>query len=148
MAILVMEESTGGIIPEGDIVQAKVTACEQRVAPFKDDNGNEVVRIEFTFTIEEPGSPYDGQRIFGSTSNTFTNHPDCKLRAWAQELLVTELEPGFTLDTDTLIGQRCRVVVGVRETEKNGLTKTRNYAQDIMRPRDGAPYKGMEEEPF
>jgi hypothetical protein len=73
---------------------------------------------------------------------------NCKLRAWSQEILNTQLEAGFVLDTDMLVGQRCRIVVGVKEYEKDGQTKVRNFVRDVMRPSGGGVFGSADEEPF
>lgn len=148
MPILTMEESNyAGPIPEDTVLPAKVTAITQKKKPFKDDDGNDIWRMEFSFTVEDPNSDFDGTRLWGDTSTTFNNHPDCKLRAWAQEILATQLDAGFVLDTDILVGQRCRIVVGVKEYQKDGQTKTRNFVRDVMRP-SGGGIAATDEEPF
>jgi hypothetical protein len=151
MPILTLEEANYvGLIPEDEVLQARITAITQRKKPFQAEDGSDIWRMEFSFVIEQPDSPFDGSRIWGDTSTNFNTHPDCKLRAWTQEILsLTEMEPGFTLDTDVLVGNRCRVVVGVRRYTKDGEAKERNFVRDVMRMRESHVYAGVdEEEPF
>lgn len=149
MPIFVLEESNyAGPIPDDEILAAKVTGVKQVVKPFKDDDGNEVVKIEFAFVIEDPGGKFDGQRLWGDTSTVFSDNPNCRLFAWTQELFGQELPKGFRLDTDDLVGKHCRVVVAQRAYVKDGEDKIRNLVKDVFRARDGSAFGGVEEEPF
>jgi hypothetical protein len=151
MPVLICEESNyAGPIPEDEILPAKVTGVKQVIKPFKDDDGNDVVKIEFSFQVEDPGGAFDGQRLWGDTSTVFTTNPNCRLHAWAQELFGQELPAGFALDTDDLKGKTCRIVVA-QKTYKDKNTqedKVRNFVKDLFRARDGSPFGGVEEEPF
>jgi len=150
MPVFILEESNfAGPIDEDEILPARVVGIKERGKPFKEDDGNEIKRVEFSFVIETPEQPFDGQRIWGDTSTVFTNNPNCKLYAWSQELLGMELPAGFQLDTDTLVGQDCRIIVGKREWEKDGKQQTRNYVKDVIRAGAGASASVLpEEEPF
>jgi hypothetical protein len=151
MPILTVEESNyAGPIPADTILPAKITAVRQVMARgYKNDDGSDAFRIEFTFVIEDAESLWDGVKLWGDTTNKLINHPDCKLWQWAQEILVSELPPGFQLDTDLLVGNPCRIVVGMREYEKDGQNKIHNFVGDVMRPREAAVFAGInEEEPF
>jgi hypothetical protein len=66
------------------------------------------------------------------------------LKNWAQEILATEFPVGYRLDTDVLLAQKCRVVIGTREYEKNGEQRIRSYVKDVMRSRSAMG----DEEPF
>lgn len=154
MPVYVLEESSyAGPIPEDEIVAAKVMNVKQVKMlgaggkPYKNEKGEEVDQVEFSFTVEDSSSPYDGLRFWGKTSTTFTTNSNCRLRAWAQEILGQELVPGYALDTDDLVGNPCRVVVGVREYEKEGQTKQTNYAKDVIRAKAGTTFLS-DEEPF
>jgi hypothetical protein len=151
MPVLTLEDANWvGLIPDDEVLQARITGVKQNKKPFTNDDGSEVWRMEFSFVIEDTQSPFDGTRIWGDTPVTFNSHPDCKLRAWAQEILGLDMEPGFTLDTDQLVGLHCRVVVALRKYKKDGEDKERNYVRDVMRARESHVYAGvdMQEEPF
>lgn len=48
MPVFILEESNyAGPIPEDEILTAKVVAVKQVVKPFKDDDGKDVVKVEF-----------------------------------------------------------------------------------------------------
>lgn len=119
------------VIPDGEILNAIVDNCEQRPSPWlTETNGDPVQQVAFRFRITEEGD-YEDKTLFGDTPVTFSNHSDCKLRMWVQELLGEDTLPtGFRFNTDTLIGLPCRVVVG-EYTTKAG--KKGNKAQDILR---------------
>jgi hypothetical protein len=150
MPVFTLEESNyAGPIPDDEILPARVTGVSTRKKPFKDDDGNDIFRVEFAFVIETPGEAWDGQRIWGDTSTIFTNNPNCKLYAWSQELLGDELPPGYVLDTDNLIGAMGRIVVGRKEYEKDGKDQVRNYVKDVIRVSGrSAPAPIDDEEPF
>lgn len=133
------------IIPDGEILNAELVKIEEQVKPWKDSDGKDIVRLNFTFLIK--GGEYEGRKVWGDTSTSFVNHPDCRLRCWAQELIGQELPEGFRLNTDALVGERCRVVVGVREwTDKNTQEqKQKNYVRDVMHV---AGFSAAESDPF
>lgn len=144
------EKKVYPIIPEDTILNVKVTRVEEEIKPFKDDDGSDIVRVVFTFQVQD--GEYEKQRVWGETSTFFT--PLSKLRQWASELYGTTLHDGFVLDTDDLVGKVARIQVGVR-TQKNG--KQRNFAKDVFRPRDAmvsaitespAPKPDTYEDPF
>lgn len=149
MPVLVLGESNyTGPIEADTILTAKVTGVNRKETPFFNDAGEKQWKMEFAFVVDEPGEPHDSARLWGQTSENFVNNPNCKLYAWAQEILGTELEPGFALDTDFLVGNHCRIVVGLREYEKNGQPKSANFVADVMRAKGGSVYAAVDDEPF
>lgn len=124
-------------IPDGEILAAEVSNVEIRDSFYDDEKnpGQKKKQVAFRFLITEPGD-HQGRTVFGNTPTTFSNHSDCKLRIWVQELLgIDEVPVGFKFDTETLIGLPCRLAVGAREsTGRDGKTKTtRNFAADVIR---------------
>lgn len=57
---------------------------------------------------------------------------NCKLKNWAQAIENVEFPLNYRLDTDTLVGKLCRIVVGHRTYEKDGQTKDHNFVRDVM----------------
>lgn len=135
MPVLTLEESHyAGLIPDGSIFEAQCVAVKQITARFIDkETGKAVEQMEFKFLVQE--GDWEGTPVWGKTSLSFVDHPDCRLRNWSQEILATELPVGYQLDTDDLEGNFCRVVMGVREYEKNGEAKQVNFVQDVLRSR-------------
>jgi len=147
------EKKEFDIIPDDTILGAVVVKSEKAVKPYKDDDGNPIIKVEFSFKVTDEGE-YRNRRVWGETPTTFTTHPDCKLRAWVQEALaVAELPKDFTFNLADLNDQPVRVVVGVRSwTDKStGNLQERNYVKDVIRDRDHAEAVASavpEEEPF
>jgi hypothetical protein len=103
------------ILPEDTIVEVEVEDITEREVPGKD--GREGwTKLEFRFRINAIPTDLEadygslvGSKIWGSVGARFTEHPDNKLRPWAQALLnMGELTVGFELDTDMLIGRKAR----------------------------------------
>lgn len=151
MPIITLGESNyAGLIPADTILPARVTGCALKKTPFLDEKtGAEVFQYEFSFQVEDPGETFDGQRLWGKTSTNFVSAPNCKLYSWSQEILATEFEVGTEVDTDYLVGNECRIVVGVRTWDKNGVTQERNFVSDVMRAKVGAVYAAADDDaPF
>lgn len=143
------EEGSFSVIPADTILEAEIESVKKIVKPFTDDNGDPVRRVEFAFRIIDDN--FHGRKVWGDTPTTFTTHPDCKLRAWVQEALaVSELPKSFTFNTDSLQGEKVRVVVGVREWVKDGETQQRNFVTDVLRSRDAnsLPVNEFSDDPF
>lgn len=137
MPVLTLEESTPqqGPIPDGAIFEAQCVSVKQITEKFVDkETGKQVERMEFKFVIQDEGDFAD-RPVWGKTSLIFSENENCKLRQWAEEILATEFPLGYQLDTDILVGNYCRIVVGAREYEKNGENKVANFVSDVMRSR-------------
>jgi hypothetical protein len=136
MPIFTLEESTyAGPIPEDGIFEAQCVSVTEITEKFTDkETGKPVVRMEFKFVIQDEGD-WESTPVWGKTSKVFNEHENCKLKNWAEEILATELPVGFNLNTDDLVGNFCRVVIGQREYEKNAETKIANYVKDVLRSR-------------
>lgn len=146
------------LIPDGTIVNAEVLSITKKPMPYKDEKTGEfVVRVEWEFKIVD--DPEYSGRLWGNTSTKFTTHPDCRMRAWVSEILGADVLPkDFRFNTDTLVGQKCRVVVEVYEffDKKKNAQQFRNRVQDVIRKQNayaGAPVGGSmlpvdDEEPF
>lgn len=137
-----LEESNyAGPIEKDEVFEAEVTRIKEVKEPYQDkQTGADVYKVEFQFVIQDEG-PHDGSTLYGKTGTKFNTHPDCKLRNWSAAILNSELPTGYVLDTDTLIGQRCRVIIGAREYQdkKTGEDKIYNFVDDVMPARDAIP---------
>lgn len=140
-----------GYIEDDTIKVASVAGVKIKEKPYKDDDGNPVKKVEFHFVIAD-GSDHDGQPIWGETSTNFNNHPNCKLRNWACAILGTDLPVGYRLDTDVLIGNEVRAVIGLRDyTDKDGNPKQHNFVKDVIPTTDALDRmqsQSDDEEPF
>lgn len=105
-------------LPEDTVIQVAVSEVTDRDVP--PSNGREGwTSLSFRFKILEIpshlGDKFDvliGQTIFGSVGSKLTTHPDNKCRQWVEALLDIEVEGGFELDTDVLVGRKARAVIG------------------------------------
>lgn len=130
MPVFVLEDSNyAGPIEDDTVVPAEVLKVALQIKPFKDDDGNEIKKVVFQFRVDDPDSPHDGTMLWGETYPSFTTHPRNRLRQWSEILLDTQLPPGYTLDTDSLIGTRCRLIVGLR---KNLKGEEKNWVKDLI----------------
>jgi hypothetical protein len=123
------------LIDEDTVLVATITNVTEDVKPFKDRETDQyVVKLAWTFQAEHDGQE---RRLWGETGVEFVEHPDCRTYAWAQEAFGQTLPKGFVLDTDDLISQQVRIVVGIRTYTKKGESTPRstNYVKDVMRAR-------------
>lgn len=136
-----LEESDfHGVIPADTIFEAEFVGCRFVEKNYYEDDGQTKVRkTEFTFVIRQQGVAWEGDTIKGETGTRFNTHPDCKLKNWLQALAGGEEFPaGYRVDTDVLLGNRCRIVVGHRTYEKDGQQKDYNFVSDLMPARQPA----------
>lgn len=146
-----LEESNfAGYIDDDEIMLGMCVGVAVKEKPFKDDDGNPVKRVEFKFTLQDPGGPHDGNNLWGDTPVRFNTHPDCRLRNWSQALLGQELPAGFNLDLDMLLNQEARLVIGYKEYKKNdGSEGKRNFVKDLIPTKEAlARMESESEEPF
>lgn len=168
--------------PEFDIViydedtelEAVLEKASVQTTKMTNDDGSPVKRVEFVFSlqgednqfIDREGKPRQ-RRVYGSTSTTFSNSPNCRLRAWVTELMAAnELPVGFQLDLDDLRDMPVRVILervtyedkkAPLDADGNRPTKTINKVKDLRRVATGsavpaaassAPSVSSYDEPF
>lgn len=129
-------------LPDEAIVQVIVENIELREVPGRDGKEGwqklsfKFKMLELPTKLEEEYASLIGSPIWGSVGARFTSHPDNKLRAWAEALLdIGDLEPGFDLETEMLIGRKARAVIGTY-AKKDG---TRQHQVIGLRPLHSAP---------
>jgi hypothetical protein len=97
-------------LPKDVPLPAELTAVSVREIPYvKDGEKKTFTKWEWEFKITE--GEYAGLRAWGDTDPRLTNHPDNKVRQWAETLRGREFEMGEGLDTDDLLGLPCTIVV-------------------------------------
>lgn len=106
-----VEEFT--ILPADTVITVRVESSE--VKPIKGAKGDwEKLDIKFKI-IDAPERFRDevvDAPIWGGVPFRLTEHPDNKLRQWCEALFGVELEIGFELDTDMLVGREAKAIVG------------------------------------
>lgn len=146
---LAPDDGSSSTIPEDEVLRARVTAVKVVEKPFTNDDGTKAKKVEFRFSIYNPNGAFDRRPIRGETPTTFNSHPDCRLRGWATALLGMELPVGYKLDLDDLVDHECRIVVGLREYEKDGQKKEWNFVRDVMPTKETMSVMSQaDEEPF
>jgi hypothetical protein len=124
-----------------EIVKISIEEKKYREEP-NDPNSPFVKKLVWKFVLQDPDGSHDGDTIYGETGLKFNNHPDCKLKNWAQETMATEFPLKYRLDTDILLNKQVRVVIGHRTYEKDGQTKDHNFVKDVIRTADNMSYAG------
>lgn len=149
MAKLTLEANTSSstgeypVLPPDSIITVSVQEIEERTATNR-STGESWQKLEFAFRIEAVPSQLGadaqslvGSRIWGSTPLRFTMHPDNKLRQWVEALLGgLQLDEGFELETDNLIGRNARAVIS-NYNKKDG--RAAHQVAGLLPPADAAP---------
>jgi hypothetical protein len=127
MTEFIAEESSFEMIPEGEIVAAKVVSIEPKVMDFGP-------RLNWAFEVTE--SPWEGTKILGSSSQKFTIDPPSKFYEWAVQLLGRTFDVGDGIDTDDLIGLPCRIEIEYKPDAEDPERKWMRPAT-VIAPRGG-----------
>lgn len=141
-----LEESNfAGWIDDGEIFPAQLIQTGLKERKYRDE---EVKRVTWKFRINTDG-PFDQREVWGETSTRFVDHPDCRLKSWAESLLGQRLPPGYRLDLDVLIDRQCRIIVGRREYDRDGETRVHNFVREVHPTREAmAALAKANDEPF
>lgn len=142
-------------IPDNTFLTATVLSVKTVKKPFKDDNQNDVYKVEWNFEVTEDGE-FKGRKIKGETSTNFVKHSGCKLFMWVQSVFGRELPEDFEVDTETLVGAEVRVHVdgsqGKEKNDKPGEFWLNQRVKDVLSAQkvtSGSAYAGVDdEEPF
>lgn len=139
------------LIEEYTVLECEVESVVERDSMFKDDDGNPKRTLMFTFKVI--AGEHEGRKLFGDTPTAWYAKESCKLRQWAQPIMNREYSKGEPLDTDDLVGRRCRIAAGVR-TKKSTGEKT-NFVEGVLPDKSGAMAKASaavantyDDEPF
>jgi hypothetical protein len=101
-------------IPAGTLLEARVEEVEIREFEWE---GKPVQKLRWNFIITD--DDFNGKKINGETSTTFTNHPNCRAMKWAMALTGRTFDADEELDTDDLMGLR-GVIAIVNKEGKDG----------------------------
>ena len=121
------EQERFKVIPEQTQLLAEIEECTARDSIFHEDNDPEKpLRKEVSFKFKVIDDDYTGRVLWGTTTQSFVDHPNCKLRNWVQSILgVDELPPGFTFRPSRITGAICRVVVEHGKPKADGTVRER-----------------------
>ena len=132
------------VIEEYTTLDVEVELVEERDSIFRDDAGNIQRKVAFKFHVLD--GEHKDRRLWGDTPTTWSSDERCKLRMWAQQIMGRTYAKGEPLNTDDLVGQRCRAVVGVRTKKADGSKS--NYVSDVLPAKGAAVGAAAYEEPF
>jgi len=134
-----MKEEQQWKLPKETPLAAQLTAVVEREIPYVDKKtGKDAVftKWEWEFAITE--GEYAGLSAWGDTEDRLTNHPDNKVRQWAETLRGREFDMGEGLDTDDLLGLPCTITVDNTEyTKKDGTVSYLTPVMDVYPPSQG-----------
>lgn len=117
------ESKAPELLPNDSEHPARVVKMERKLMPFKDDEGNDIYKVEGTFELQGDEYTFVGRegdvlqrRVYGNVSAVFNDSPYCRLRAWVMEILgADELPEGFRFSLQDLVGNDVRVIVEIHE---------------------------------
>lgn len=143
MATFTLSDSQQGqsgdyvVVPAGTYY-AEVVSVTVRDSNFDDERnpGQKQKEVRFQFRIVDDRYPdVNGQFVWGRTPTTFTNHENCKLRMWVEEIFnFNTLPVGFEFDTDSMVGQPVQVVVKNRNgRDRDGNPKVFASVDTVLR---------------
>lgn len=119
------------MLPENEVVMARLLDVEE--GEWTDQKTGELVlNYRWKFIMENVGPDFDGQEISGMTSRNYTAHPNCKAYLWVTQLLGTVPDTEVGLDTDTLQGKPCRLLIGHR---KDQVGRVWMKVKEVLPPR-------------
>jgi hypothetical protein len=142
-----MEEEAQWKLPKDTPLQAQLLSVSVKTINWKDkktgdDRSKDLWEWEFDIVEGE----YAGLKAWGETEDRLTNHPDNKVRQWAETLRGAPFDMGEGLNTDDLLGLPCVVVVDNTTYEKkDGGTSYLTPITDVF-PADG--FVQSDEPPF
>ena len=129
-----MQEEEKWKLPTDTLFPATLVAVREREIPYKSKKTGEdavFTKWEWEFAITE--GPYAGLSAWGDTEDRLTNHPDNKVRQWAETLRGREFELGEGLDTDDLLGLPCQITVeNTTYEKKDGTTSYLTPVLDVF----------------
>lgn len=126
--------------PAESILELKILESEIKTQSGK--NGDwEKVECKFKIlgiqAIGDGGNPNDydnwiGKEIWGSVPFKLTNHPENRLRLWAEAIFRQEIGIGFELDTDLFVNRQVRGVTGTWTKKVGGQEYLRHQVDALL----------------
>lgn len=137
MAKIKMEEAPEfEVFPPETVILVSVVSYE--IKEFDGANGP-WEKANFKFNVEKVFNPefksLEGTTMWGGVAFKFTDHPDNKLKQWVEALLGFEIEAGFELDLDDLVGRSAKAITGTYT--KKGSNEERHTIESLI-PADDA----------
>lgn len=117
------------VVWDAGMYAGKILRCESAESTLPGKEGQ--LRFKFVIRLTDPQSD-EYNDIPYYTNTTLSKHENAKLRPMVRALLpdldLDDPEVAASLDTDDLVGKRCRVVLGI--SEKSG----KNTVDKVLAP--------------
>jgi hypothetical protein len=134
---------TYALIEEHEVLVLEVIEVSEDTSFYKNDDGTDKKNVVFKFRVME--GEHNDRLLWGRTPTTWSSSDKCKLRQWAEQILNRKIAAGEALNTDDLVGRRCRGVVGV--SNKQDGTQS-NKITDVMKDKSAPAMASSYDEPF
>lgn len=123
-------------LPKEVLLPAALKSVEEKTIPFFNSRTNaDDSFTKWTWEFEIIDGEYMGLHAWGDTDPRLTNHPDNKVRQWAETLRGREFELGEGLNTDDLLGLTCCITVdNIEHKKKDGSTAYMCPVLDVFPP--------------
>lgn len=115
-----MEHEDEWKLPKDVPLPAMLASVKEESYPYTNKKGEPATFTKWVWEFQITDGDYAGLRAWGDTAPKLTNHPDNKVRQWAETLRGSEFELGEGLDTDDLLGLPCIITVENIKEEKKG----------------------------
>lgn len=119
-----MEDEPEFKLPKETPLPARLEAVVEKSFPYKiktgPNAGDDAVFTKWEWEFLITDGEYAGLKAWGESEAKLTNHPDNKVRQWAETLMDTQFEIGQGLDTDDLLALPCVIVVDNEVVEREG----------------------------
>lgn len=130
-----MREESEYRFPENTPLPVILESVDEKEIPYTDKKTGKPAKFtkwEWVFQITE--GEFAGLRVYGETEPKLTNHPDNKVRQWAETLRDAPFEIGEGLNTDDLLGLPAVVTVfhGDPRPKKDGTKFYPCPVQDVF----------------
>ena len=128
-----MREESEYRLPENTPFPAVLESVSTRTIKYtRDGQEKSFDKWEWVFKITE--GEYAGMEAYGESEDRLTNHPDNKVRQWAETLRDAPFEIGEGLNTDDLLGLPCVITVshGEPRPKKDGTNFYPCPVQDVF----------------
>lgn len=114
-------------IPNNSVFEATLVGIEEKDSLWDldetDPSKGKKKQFSWKFSIIDPDGTFDGRWVWGNTGTFFGTGPQNKLRQWVQGVLDAEVLPeGYALDTESLHGLQCRIIVEAKEKQSGGIS--------------------------
>ena len=136
----IVEEQEQWKLPHQEPMPATlVSVVEKSFSGVSQKTGKEWSITKWTWEWDITGGDYAGLKAWGDTDPKMTNHPDDKVRQWAETLLGVELDMGDGIDTDDLLGLSGLILCNnTEEKKKDGTPFFKSEVVNVL-PADYEP---------